>query len=88
VVQGEVEWRAILDSSKGLQFLDRLRDCKFLKKLLLHVVNLRFSQNKLRGMSLRANYADRAAAACRRSQCQLLRIEGCRVVRAADPLRP
>jgi hypothetical protein len=26
--------------------------------------------------SLQANYTDRATAACRRSQCQLLRIEG------------
>jgi hypothetical protein len=35
--------------------------------------------NKLRGLSLRANYTNRATAACRRGQCQLLRIEGCRV---------
>jgi hypothetical protein len=33
-------------------------------------------QNKLRGLSPRANYTDRAAAACRRIYCQLLRIEG------------
>jgi hypothetical protein len=32
--------------------------------------------NKLRGLSPRANYTDRATAACRRSDCQLLRIEG------------
>jgi hypothetical protein len=31
---------------------------------------------KLHGLSLRANYTDRATAACRRSDCQLLRIEG------------
>jgi hypothetical protein len=31
---------------------------------------------KLRGMSPRANYTDRATAACRRSWYQLLRIEG------------
>jgi hypothetical protein len=35
--------------------------------------------------SLRANYADRATAACRRSDCQLLRIEGCHVVSVMDP---
>ena len=40
---------------------------------------------KLRGLSPRANYTDRAAAAGRRSQCQLLRIEGCHVVSATDP---
>jgi hypothetical protein len=28
------------------------------------------------GLSLRVNYTDRATAACRRSDCQLLRIEG------------
>jgi hypothetical protein len=32
--------------------------------------------NKLHGLSPRANYTDRATAACRRSDCQLLRIEG------------
>jgi hypothetical protein len=30
----------------------------------------------LHGLSPRANYTDRATAACRRSDCQLLRIEG------------
>jgi hypothetical protein len=33
-------------------------------------------KSKLHGLSPRANYIDRAAAACRRSECQLLRIEG------------
>jgi hypothetical protein len=32
--------------------------------------------NKLRGLSPRANYTDRETAACRRSYCQLLRMEG------------
>jgi hypothetical protein len=31
---------------------------------------------KLHGPSPRANYTDRVTAACRRSDCQLLRIEG------------
>jgi hypothetical protein len=31
---------------------------------------------KLYGLSPRANYTDRATAACRRSDCQLVRIEG------------
>jgi hypothetical protein len=31
---------------------------------------------KLHGLSPRANYTDRATAACWRSDCQLLRIEG------------
>jgi hypothetical protein len=40
---------------------------------------------KLHGLSPRANYTDRATAACRRSDCQLLRIEGCNVVSVTDP---
>jgi hypothetical protein len=43
---------------------------------------------KLNGLSPRANYTDRATAACRRSDCQLFRIEGCHVVSVRDPLRP
>jgi hypothetical protein len=34
------------------------------------------AKTKRHGLSLRANYTDRATAACRRSDCQLLRIEG------------
>jgi hypothetical protein len=44
--------------------------------------------NQLRGFSPRANYTDRATAACRQKLCQLLLIEGCRMVSAVDPLRP
>jgi hypothetical protein len=40
---------------------------------------------KLRGLSPLVNYTDRATAACRRSQCQLLRIEGCHMVSVVDP---
>jgi hypothetical protein len=43
---------------------------------------------KHRSLSPRANYTDGATAACRRSYCQLLRIEECRMVSTANPLRP
>jgi hypothetical protein len=33
-------------------------------------------KKKLHGLSPRANYTDLATAACRRSDCQLLRIDG------------
>jgi hypothetical protein len=33
-------------------------------------------KTKLHGLSPRANYTDRATPSCRRSDCQLLRIEG------------
>jgi hypothetical protein len=47
-------------------------------------------KTKLHGLSPRANYTDRATAACQRSDCQLLRIEGakwsaCQVVSVTDP---
>jgi hypothetical protein len=35
--------------------------------------------------SARANYTDRVTASCRRSDCLLLRIEGCHVVSVTDP---
>jgi hypothetical protein len=41
--------------------------------------------DKLLGLSPRANYTDRATAACRRSDCQLLRIVGGHVVSVTDP---
>jgi hypothetical protein len=34
---------------------------------------------------LKTSYTDRPTAACRPSYCQLLQIEGCRVVSATDP---
>jgi hypothetical protein len=40
------------------------------------------SKTKFRGFSPQANYTDRATVACRRSKCQLLRIEG--VARSAQ----
>jgi hypothetical protein len=36
-------------------------------------------------MSPRANYTDRATAACRRSKLQLFADRGCRVVSVTDP---
>jgi hypothetical protein len=36
---------------------------------------IEIKKKTLHGLSPRANYTDRATAACRRSDCQLLRIE-------------
>jgi hypothetical protein len=44
--------------------------------LIGKVMFLKKLKTKLHGLSPRANYTDRATAACRRSDCQLLRIEG------------
>jgi hypothetical protein len=54
--------------------------------ILSHVRYMIFpphSKTKLRGFSPQANYTDRAAAACRWSWCQLLRIQG--VARNGSP---
>jgi hypothetical protein len=40
------------------------------------VLSIQTKQNKLHGLSPRANYTNRATAASRRSGCQLLRIKG------------
>jgi hypothetical protein len=45
----------------------------FLSSKECHSLKLK---TKLHGLSPRANYADQATAACRRSDCQLLWIEG------------
>jgi hypothetical protein len=42
------------------------------------------SEKKLHGLSPRANYADRATSACRRSDCQLFTDRGCHVVSVTD----
>jgi hypothetical protein len=42
-------------------------------------------KKKLNGLSPRANYTDRATAACRRSECQLFADRGCHVVSVTDP---
>jgi hypothetical protein len=39
-------------------------------------ISWKSKKKKLHGLSPRANYTDQATAACRRSDCQLLRIEG------------
>jgi hypothetical protein len=46
---------------------------------------LKTKKIKLHGLSPRANYTDRATAACRRSDYQLFADRGCHVVSATDP---
>jgi hypothetical protein len=46
------------------------RQIQFMQK------KLKKKKTKFHGLSPRANYTDRATAACRLSDCQLLRIEG------------
>jgi hypothetical protein len=49
-------------------------NCHYL--LLISALIFITTTNKLHGLSPRANYTDRPTAACRRRDCQLLRIEG------------
>jgi hypothetical protein len=42
-------------------------------------------KTKLHGLSPRANYTDKATAACRRSDYQLFADRGCHVVSVTDP---
>jgi hypothetical protein len=49
--------------------------CHVLTFLYPNIVLKPKTNNKLHGLSPRANYTHRATAACRRSDCQLLRIE-------------
>jgi hypothetical protein len=55
------------------------------KNSKLHSMNLQSSKTELIGLSPRANYTDRATAACRRCYCQLFADRRCCVVRATDP---
>jgi hypothetical protein len=50
-----------------------LKEREMIQLVMEHIKKLK---TKLHGLSPRANYTDRAAATCRRSECQLLRIEG------------
>jgi hypothetical protein len=52
---------------------------------LVDIVYLLTILKKTLWLSPRANYTDRATAACRRSDCQLFADRGCQVVSVADP---
>jgi hypothetical protein len=61
-------------SSEWRQFIPNKFVCVFYSHALDKIKVSK--KKKPRGLSPQANYADRATAACRRSCCQLLRIEG------------
>jgi hypothetical protein len=76
----------IAESSKRCSPFVKLHGYIFQKAV---IITLKLTdKNKLRGFCPRAIYTDRSNAACRRSYCQRLRIKGCRLVNAADPLQP
>jgi hypothetical protein len=65
-------------------FCSQTPRCNFSSTLYLHscwciiqvIHSLQSTKKKLHRLSPRPNYTDRATAACRRNDCQLLRIEG------------
>jgi hypothetical protein len=59
-------------------------DLIFMVKSMNKQLQLITKRNSV-AFSLQANYMYRAAAACRRSYCQLPRVEGCPVVSTTDP---
>jgi hypothetical protein len=69
-------WGEIITFLQSYKFLERLVGIFWISSCL-HVQYFNSNkQNKLHGLSPRANYTDRATAACRRRDCQLLRIKG------------
>jgi hypothetical protein len=52
-------------------------------KNIISILNIRIKE--LHGLSPRANYTDRATAACRRSDCKLFTDRGCHVVSVINP---
>jgi hypothetical protein len=54
----------------------RLLTLKLELKKNIYIYIYLYKTNKLHGLSPRENYTYRATAACRRSDCQLLRIKG------------
>jgi hypothetical protein len=59
------------------EYMQKIRNSKLTTPRLHCNINIiQTKQNKLHGLSPRANYTDRATAASRRSDCQLLRIKG------------
>jgi hypothetical protein len=60
--------RTIMYIAHKTLWLGEILNCQVLPDVIMR-------QTKLHGLSLQANYTDRATAACRRSDCQLLRIE-------------
>jgi hypothetical protein len=61
------------------------RNLGFLDRKNYYIGILKQKKTKLRGLSPRANFTDRAAASCRPSWCQLFVDKGCHVVSVTDP---
>jgi hypothetical protein len=60
----------------GQDYLLAVHLKKTARSTAVRLIGVVLEKTKLHGLSPRAKYTDRAAAACRRSDCQLVRIEG------------
>jgi hypothetical protein len=70
-VETFLSWRPVVSSVNVTRWIPKRTD-----KAYYHEILKQTKQNKLHGLSPRTNYTDRATAACLRSDCLLLRIEG------------
>jgi hypothetical protein len=71
--------RTLLDKaarSSWIQLLIRVYSAFNFGPYILHMALIKLKKTKFCGLSPRVNYTDRATAACRRSDCELLRIQG------------
>jgi hypothetical protein len=74
---GEMGWTLCMDWGRRNEYNILVGVSEERKLIARHAWdNIKTKTNKLHGLSPRANYTDRATSACRRSDCQLVRIEG------------
>jgi hypothetical protein len=79
ILQTEFEWYRYgspVAAKSGPEDTAKFRQCSVAPQAPVKIPRLILIIKKLHGLSPRANYTDRATAACRRSDCQLVRIEG------------
>jgi hypothetical protein len=76
-MKGVEQRRKLLSKERWRKGKDEIpRESNFSRNFSRDKTHIPSYNMKFRGLSLRANYTDRATAACRRSWCQRLRIDG------------
>jgi hypothetical protein len=83
VEESRLHWLPLGDSEANdlhLKFTRLWIECSLIYQWIKQKISV--------AISLQAKYTDLAAAICRRSWCQLLRVDRCRVVSAMGPARP
>jgi hypothetical protein len=74
MLNADIKKRSLLNTAKAQQLaVGRL------------ILTINYVNKRLHGLSPRANYTDRATAACRRSDWQIFVDRGCHVVSVTNP---